>query len=240
MAGQKAVASGPVGSYTASAVAAIVGGLIVAVVIFVPDVAYRYRRSGRLRGSGRGGRRRGPDLTLARVDLHPAAVADPDDIVCRDPNLDAFRFVDQIRASGWDSGGPADELGVRAVGAGTSCCSCRWVILRWRFRRGVLVALVASPCRCSSTTQLTGLWGGLRLRTHYFDVSDDRLPHDRRRRRVGAVVACCATGPIRGLVPDEAMATSGSADRRPSCDVVVMLLVGTATVVAWRASRCGP
>ncbi|HNB95039.1 MAG TPA: hypothetical protein PLX07_08690, partial [Microthrixaceae bacterium] len=37
------------------------------------------------------------------------------------------------------------------------------------------------------------------------------------------------------VVPDEAMATSGQRIVAVACDVVVMLLVGTATVVAWRA-----
>ena len=91
------------GSYTASAVAAIVGGVIVAVVIFVPDVAYRYRRSGRLRGSDVVAVVVVPTYALALWTYTLLPLPDPDDIVCRDPNLDAFRFVDQIRASGVDS-----------------------------------------------------------------------------------------------------------------------------------------
>lgn len=226
------------GSYTASAVAAIVGGVIVAVVIFVPDVAYRYRRSGRLRGSDVVAVVVVPTYALALWTYTLLPLPDPDDIVCRDPNLDAFRFVDQIRASGVDS--LADLLTNWAF-ASTVLNVLLFVplgvILRWRFRRGVLVATVVgfAVSLLIETTQLTGLWGVYDCAYRYFDVDD--LITNTTGAVVGSVLSWLVLRhrPDPEVVPDEAMATSGQRIVAVACDVVVMLLVGTATVVAWRA-----
>jgi glycopeptide antibiotics resistance protein len=227
-----------VGSFAGSAVVAIVGGVVIAVLVFVPEVAIRYRRTGRMGPSDLAALVVVPVYGLAVWTYTLLPLPDPDDLVCRDPSFRPFGSVEAIRAAGVDS---LADLATNWPLASTVLNVLLFVplgvILRWRYRRGALTAVIAGlgVSLLVETTQLTGIWGVYPCAYRYFDVDD--LITNTTGALLGSFLSWLVLRhrPEPHVVTDDRMMTTGQRLVAVVCDVLTILLVGTATVVAWRA-----
>lgn len=226
------------GTYAASAVAAVIGGVVIGVLVFVPEVAVRYRRAGRV----------GPSDLVALVVIPVYGLAiwtytllplpDPDDIVCRDPLTRPLHSIQDIRASGVDSlADLVTNADLAQVVLNLLLFVPLGVILRWRYRRGAVTALVVGGALSLliEVTQLTGIWGVYDCAYRYFDV-DDLITNT-----AGAVIGSLLSWfvlrerPEREVVDGPEMMTTGQRIVAVICDVLIILLIGTATLLAYQA-----
>jgi hypothetical protein len=226
------------GTVEANALAAIVGGVVVAVVAFVPEVAYRYRRAGWFGWNDLVALVVVPVYGLALWTYTLLPLPDPDDLVCRDPLTTPLHSIDDVRAAGVDS--LADLVtnpDLAQVVLNVVLFVPLGVVLRWRYRRGVVVSLVVGfvTSLAIETTQLTGIWGIYDCAYRFFDV-DDLITNT-----TGAVVGSLLSWVVlrhRRPAPtvDEArMMTAGQRFVAVVCDVLTILLVGTATLIGYQS-----
>ena len=219
-----------------AAAVAVVGGLFLAVVLFVPVAAVHYRRDGRLTA--------GDLVALVSVTVYGLALwtytllplPDPADIACRPALTDPLQFVDDIRANG--TGSVADLLRNPAflqVVLNVVLFVPLGALLRWRAHRGVVVAagFGLATSLAIETTQVTGIWGIYECAYRYFDV-DDLIANT-----LGAVAgSALAALVVRRLPAPEAGVVGLTVGRRVVAmvsDVLVMVILGSVAVVAWRA-----
>ncbi|UDY35246.1 VanZ family protein [Dermatobacter hominis] len=226
------------GSFAASAVVAIVGGIVIALLVFVPEVAIRYRRSGRMTASDLAALVVVPVYGLAVWTYTLLPLPDPDDLVCQDPSFRPFGSFQAIRAAGVDSlADLATNWPLASAVLNVLLFVPLGVILRWRYRRGAVVAGLVGlgVSLLVETTQLTGIWGVYPCAYRYFDVDD--LITNTTGALIGSLLSWFVLRhrPEPHVVPDERMMTGGQRIVAVVCDVLTILLVGTATVVAWRA-----
>ncbi len=225
------------GTVGANAVAAVIGGVLVAIVAFVPEVAYRYRRAGRF----------GPSDLIALVVVPVYGLAlwtytllplpDPDDIVCRDPLTRPLHSLQDIRAAGVDS--LADLVtnpDLAQVVLNVLLFVPLGVILRWRYRRGVVVSLLLGLglSLLIETTQLTGIWGVYDCAYRFFDV-DDLITNT-----TGAVLGSLLSWivlrhrPPAKVVDEDHMMTAAQRIVATVCDLLAILLVGTSALIGYQ------
>jgi glycopeptide antibiotics resistance protein len=227
------------GTVGANAVAAIIGGLLVAIVAFVPEVAYRYRHAGRIGATDLVALVVVPVYGLALWTYTLLPLPDPDDLVCRDPLLDPFHSVQDIRAAGADSLADLVTNGALAqVVLNVLLFVPLGVILRWRYRRGVVVAILAgfAISLTIETTQLTGIWGVYDCAYRFFDVDD--LITNTTGAALGSLLSWVVLRHRRApqVVDREPTMTAGQRIVATVCDVLTILLVGTATLIAYQGA----
>lgn len=216
---------------------AIVGGLVVAVVIFVPVAAFHYRQHGRFTFRDL--------LALVAVPVYGLALwtytllplPDAADFVCRKAQLDPSRFLDDLRGV-WD-GSWRHLLGSQVflqLVLNVAFFVPLGVILRLRYRRGVLWAagLGFAISLAIETTQLTGVWGLYDCAYRLFDVNDLMT------NTLGALVGSLLCIPLARRVrsdgaPAPTTATFGRRFVANVSDGLVMLFIGAAVALAWRA-----
>ena len=222
-----------------NALVAIAGGLVVAVLSFVPVAAVHYRRAGRMTGADL--------LTLVAVPVYGLALwtytllplPDPDDLVCRAALLRPLHFVGDLRDT-WN-GSLLDLLRdpvFLQVALNVALFVPMGVLLRARYRRGVAWAfgLGFSVSLLIETTQLTGIWGLYDCAYRFFDV-DDLLFNTS-----GAVLGSLLAIPLAQRLPADddavaAVASTPSLGRRVVAivsDLLTMIFVGAGAVVVWR------
>jgi glycopeptide antibiotics resistance protein len=226
-------------SHQVAAIVAIVGGIVLAVLLFVPVVAVRYRRAGRLTV--------GDLVTLVAVTVYGLALwtytllplPDPNDLACRQALTRPFRFVDEVQAHELNS--VVDLLrnpAVLQVLFNLLLFVPLGVLLRWRggipvWSAGVIglgVSLLVE------STQRTGIWGLYDCAYRYFET-DDLIANT-----VGTLVGAFGVGIVLRLVPERpapepAGLTVGRRVVALVSDALVVLLVGAVVVVAWRAAQ---
>lgn len=217
---------------------AIVLGMFVGVVLFVPFVAVSYRR--------RGGLSLGRSLLWAAALVYFLAIwvytllplPDPDAIRCVGTNLDLTAFVDDVRVAAGRSENPWLDPLVLQLLLNVLLFVPLGFFLRVLGGRGIPTAILVGFALSAfiETTQLTGVWGLYPCAYRVFDV-DDMLTNT-----LGALI-----GSILSLVVPvrhRGMARAADADRpRPVtrgrrliamlCDglaaALVVVLVGTTT-----------
>nr|WP_315267651.1 VanZ family protein [Microbacterium lemovicicum] len=152
---------------------AIVAGVLVGIVLFVPFVAVSYRR--------RGG------LTFGRFALWFALLVyvlaiwtytllplpSPESIRCAGVNLDPLDFVGDIRGA-ISRGSPLTDPAVLQLVLNVMLFLPLGFFVRGLFRRGILVALLSGfgLSLFIECTQLTGVWGLYPCAYRVFDVVD--------------------------------------------------------------------
>lgn len=223
-----------------NAVAAIVGGLVIAVLSFVPSAWLHYRRAGRFSSADL--------LALVVVPVYGLALwtytllplPDPDDLICRAAILEPLHMVDDLRAA-WD-GSLLDLLRdpvFLQVALNVALFVPLGVLLRVRYRRGLVWASIAglTISLLIETTQLTGVWGLYDCAYRFFDVDDLVL------NTSGAVLGSLLAIPIAQRLPDP---DAVPAPMTPSLgrrlvaivsDALTMVLTGAVAVVLWRIWR---
>jgi hypothetical protein len=223
-----------------NAAVAIAGGLVIAVLSFVPAAWVHYRRAGRFSSADL--------LALVVVPVYGLALwtytllplPDPDELVCRAAILEPLHLVGDLRAA-WD-GSLLDLLRdpvFLQIVLNVVLFVPLGVLLRVRYRRGLLWAFVTglSISLLIETTQLTGIWGLYECAYRFFDVDDLVL------NTSGAVLGSLLSVPIAQRLPDPdavpAPATPSLGRRVVALvsDAFTMLLVGAAAVVVWRIWR---
>lgn len=216
---------------------AVIGGAIVAVLAFVPMAAMHYRRDGRFDS--------GDLLALVVLPVYGLALwtytslplPDPVGFVCSTAQLHAFASFDDV---GWTRGDSLIDLlrdpMVLQLVLNLAFFVPMGVILRWRWGRGVLSALVAGfvTSLVIETTQLTGMWGVYDCAYRLFDV-DDLMTNT-----AGALIGSLLSIPFfaRGdeRVPDSPVGlTLGRRTVAMASDLLTMVLVGAVALVVWRA-----
>jgi hypothetical protein len=236
-----------VGDQGSNALAALVLGSVAAVLLFIPVAAVQYRRDGRLGGN---------DLAvLVGAAVYGVALwtytllplPDAGDYTCQHAQTRVMAFADDIRRA-------AEQAGY--AGLGTPGELLRnpaflqlvlnvvlflpfGVFVRLITHRGVLVATVAgfAVSLLVEVTQLTGVWGVYPCAYRLFDVDDlvtntvgallgavVSYPYAARRRR--------RLGTARRPLPTRV--TAGRRLAATACDVLVVVLGGTAAAALWR------
>ncbi len=230
-----------------SALVALLFGALLGVVLFVPFVAIRYRRDGR--------------LTLGRTLLWASSLVygfalwtytllplpEPSTIRCVSPQLRPFQFVSDILDY------PTGSLGelVRNPAVMQAVLNIALFLplgflLRVPWNRGVIVATIAGfgVSLAIETTQLTGVWGIFPCAYRLFDVDDLIM------NTLGAVVGSLVALAFRGLLRRR-RATAPSAPRRVTlarrvlgaiCDVLAVVVLGAGAGIAvnlWRLHVLG-
>ena len=228
-------------SQSLAAFVAIVGGIALAVVLFVPVAAIRYRRLGRLPFAD--------VVTLVAVTVYGLALwtytllplPRSEDFTCREPILSLSEVGDAVRAH---PHGTFFELMRNPMALQVILNVALFVplgfLIRARLRRGTVVALLAGAgiSLLIEVTQYTGIWGIYRCAYRYFDVGDLVA------NPIGAVVGSVLAAVLLGRNPAEpsAMAPRLTAGRRLTAvasDLVIMFVSGSLMVVAWRAWQLG-
>jgi VanZ family protein len=236
-----------VGDQGTNALAALILGSAVAVLLFIPVAAVQYRRDGRL----------GPaDLSvLVGAAVYGVALwtytllplPDVGDYTCQDAQTRLMAFADDIRRAAAQEGyaglgTPGELLRNQAflqVVLNVVLFLPFGAFVRLISHRGVLVATILglAVSLLIEVTQLTGVWGVYPCAYRLFDV-DDLLTNTlgaflgavmsfpyaaRRRRRLGTA--------------RRALPTAVSAGRRLAAtisDVLFVVLAGTAAAALWR------
>lgn len=220
-----------------AAAVAIGGGIVLAVVLFVPVAAVRYRRSGRLTAGDVAVLLAGTVYGLALWTYTLLPLPADADFTCRRPITRPLGVIDDIRAN-------ADRTlldlarnpGVLQIVLNVALFVPLGFLLRSVTRRGVIVALAAGlgVSMLIELTQYTGLWGVYRCAYRYFDVDD--LIANPTGAVVGSVLAAIVVG--RRPEPRERVAPRLTTGRRLVAvvsDLVVMFVFGSLVVLSWRA-----
>lgn len=221
-----------------AAAVAVVGGLVLAVLLFVPFAAVRYRREGRLSAASLVGLVSVTVYGLALWTYTLLPLPGPSEISCRGALTRPFGFVDDIRAEDLD--GLADLLRSTAllqVVLNVALFVPLGAMVRILARRGWVVAglLGFATSLLIETTQLTGIWGVYECAYRYFDV-DDLIANT-----TGALVGSLGALVLMRLLPaprPSAAVVGISVGRRLVayvCDLVTLAIVGAVAVVGWRA-----
>ena len=235
------------GDQGSQALAALILGSVVAVLLFIPVAAVQYRRDGRL----------GPGdlMVLAGAAVYGVSLwtytllplPDESDYTCQHAQTQLMAFADDIRRAAEQSGyaglGTPSELlsnpAFLQVFLNVVLFLPFGVFVRLITHRGVVVATVLgfAVSLLIEVTQLTGVWGVYPCAYRLFDV-DDLLTNTlgaflgalvsypyaaRRRRRLGTA---------RRRLP-----TTVSVGRRLAAtlsDVLFVVLAGTAAAALWR------
>jgi len=224
-----------------NALVAIVLGLILAVIFFVPFVVVNYRRRGRL----------SPARTLTWVAFLIYFLAvwtftllplpDPADITCQGHNLRPGEFLDRIRA--YDTSSPTALLrnpGFLEFAYNILLFVPLGFLIRLLWRRGAVFTLALGLVWSAfiELTQATGVWGIYPCAFRYGEI-DDLISNG-----FGALIGGILSWPVARLVRfDDAplpgdRPTHVSRGRRlvaMACDGLTAVLLGLAVEVGLRA-----
>lgn len=225
------------------AVVAILLGVAIGVVLFVPFVAVQYRREGR--------------LTFAQFALWAAFLVyglalwtytllplpSGSDIRCVGVQTSPLRFLDDIRQY------PSASLGALVHNPAAMQVVLNVLLfvplgffLRMIWRRGIVVSALTGLAisLLIETTQLTGVWGIYRCAYRFFDVDD--LIANTAGAVVGAIlsIALLPLLPRRragGVAPGPQPVTFWRRVLGMVCDVLLFLLLGGAAGLSVQAFR---
>lgn len=221
-----------------AAVLATVGGLVLAVLLFVPAAAVRYRKSGRMRAADLVALIAVPVYGLALWTYTLLPLPDPDALTCTEAITRPFAWVDRVRDS-WSGGSPADLLRNAAflqVVFNVLLFVPLGALLRWRRRTGLAVTTLVglAVTLLIELTQLTGIWGLYECSYRFFEV-DDLIANT-----LGAVLGWTAVALVVRHRPRERptpeTVTRGRRVIGLVCDGLAMVIVGTLAALAWRAA----
>jgi len=220
-----------------AAVVAILGGIVLTVLLFVPVAAIRYRKQGRLTG--------GDLLALVTTAVYGLALwtytllplPANDDFECREPITDLNEILDGVRshphATLLDL---ARNPMVLQVVLNVALFVPLGFLLRVRARRGIVVAGLAglAASLAIELTQYTGIWGLYHCAYRYFDVGDLIA------NPAGALIGSVAAAAVVGRTPEPAVRvtprlTTGRRIASFASDLIIVVVTGAAAVVAWRA-----
>ncbi|MGC3953786.1 MAG: VanZ family protein [Propionicimonas sp.] len=217
---------------------AILLGSVLAVLAFLPVVAARYRRAGRLRLI---------DLvTLLAVATYAVALwtytlvplPDTDDFRCARANLRPFAFLDDIR----EAIAAAGRLTWRNRALLQAAFNVLLFVplgyfLRVLARRGIVLATLAGLAISAAIefTQRTGLWGLYHCAYRVFDVDDLML--NTAGAFLGSVLAVPVAMVLRRTrpLPVVERVTLGRRYVGMLADLMVMTGLSVGAVVGWRA-----
>jgi glycopeptide antibiotics resistance protein len=220
-----------------AAAVAIVGGVALAMVLFVPVAATHYRRHGRFTFGDLVSLLAGAVYGLALWTYTLLPLPADDTFACREPVTRWSQITEAIRAH------PHDTLldlarnpMVLQIALNVVLFVPLGVLLRVRARRGVVVAgLVGlATSLLIELTQYTGIWGLYPCAYRYFDIGD--LVANPTGAVLGSVLAAVVAG--RSLEPRVPVAPQLTRSRRLVAfvsDVLVFAVLGAMAVVAWRA-----
>ncbi len=218
-------------------VIAIVAGLSLSVVLFVPFVAVSYRR--------RGG------LSAGRVLLWLAALIyfwaiwtytllplpASDSFRCMGYNLDPLGFVPEIRDALAAGGNPLRNRAVQQLALNVALFAPLGFLVRVLGGRGVVTALLVGlgVSGFVETTQLTGVWGLYPCAYRVFDVVD--LETNTLGAVLGSIAALAVPGAWRrgGISPDADLPRPVTRGRRllaMLCDALGAALLGWSAAIA--------
>lgn len=178
---------------------AVMLGVLVGILLFVPFVAISYRRRGR--------------VTLARTALWLAALVyfwaiwtytllplpDPDAIECVATMTDPAELIRDLRRAASAPGNPLRHPAFLQIAFNILLFVPLGVFLRVIGGRGVVTALGVgfAVSLLIETTQLTGVWGIYPCAYRYFDVGD--LITNTTGAVLGAVLALAVPESLRGM-----------------------------------------
>jgi hypothetical protein len=222
---------------TLNALIAIAGGLVLAILGFVPAAALHYRRAGRFSGRDLLALVVLPVYGLALWTYTLLPLPDPSEVICQDALTEPLHFVDDLRRV-WDGsvlGLLRDPVFLQIV-LNVALFVPMGVLLRLRYGRGLVWAFGVglSFSLLIETTQLTGIWGLYDCAYRFFDV-DDLLFNT-----TGAVLGSILALPFArrfGERDGDGAASVPTTGRRIVAivsDLLTMVFVGAAAVVVWR------
>lgn len=215
---------------------AVIGGAIVAVLAFVPVAAAHYRREGRFDPSDLLALIVLPVYGLALWTYTTLPLPDPVGFACSTAQLQSLASFGDV---GWARGDSIIDLlrdpMVLQLVLNLAFFVPMGVILRWRWGRGVLTAVVVGfvTSLVIETTQLTGIWGVYDCAYRLFDVDD--LLTNTGGALIGSLLSIPFFARIGDRVPDAPVGlTLGRRTVAMASDLLVMVLVGAVALVVWR------
>jgi glycopeptide antibiotics resistance protein len=215
-------------------VALAFGGLL-AIMLFVPVAAFRYRKTGRLRVRDVAALVAVAVYFVALWSYTLVPMPTPSSLHCVGVNLNPAQFIDDIAAD------PRPLWRNRAllqVVFNVVLFVPMGFLLRVLARRGIVVAAILGLLTSAAIefTQLTGVWGLYECAYRVFDVDD--LLANTLGATVGSLLALPALRVIGSTSDVQARPARVSLGRRlvgVACDLLVMFAIGFGLVVAWRA-----
>ncbi|MCW5954509.1 MAG: VanZ family protein, partial [Propionibacteriaceae bacterium] len=217
---------------------AILLGSALAVLTFLPVVAARYRKAGRLRGVDL--------ITLLAVATYAVALwtytliplPDGNDFTCAGANLRPFAFVDDIREAIAKAGGFSwRNRALLQAAFNVVLFLPLGYFLRVLARRGIVIATLAGFAISAAIelTQRTGIWGLYRCAYRVFDVDD--LILNTSGAFLGSLLAIPVVAVLRRSRPAPAIdhVTLGRRLVGMLADLMVMSGLSFSVVVGWRA-----
>jgi glycopeptide antibiotics resistance protein len=217
---------------------AILLGSALAVLGFLPMVAARYRKAGRLRGIDL--------LTLLAVATYAVALwtytlvplPDANDFTCVRANLRPFAFIDDIRETVAKAGGFSwRNRALLQAAFNVVLFLPLGYFLRVLARRGVVVATLAGFAISAAIefTQRTGIWGLYHCAYRVFDVDD--LILNTSGAFLGSLLAIPVVAVLRRTRPAPAVdhVTLGRRLIGMLADLMVMSGLSFSLVIGWRA-----
>lgn len=220
-----------------AAAVAVVGGIVLAALLFVPVAAAHYRRHGTLTLRDVAALLVTTVYGLALWTYTLLPLPADADFACREPITRLSTLGDGIRAHPHD--GLLDLARnpmVLQIVLNVALFVPLGVLLRVRRGRGVVAAGAAGLAMSLliELTQYTGIWGVYPCAYRYFDVGD--LLANPLGAVVGSAFAAVVVG--RRPAPRRAVEPRLGPGRRLTAvvsDVLVMVIVGSVVVVSWRA-----
>ncbi|RZU63859.1 VanZ like protein [Microterricola gilva] len=221
----------------APALVAIIGGSVLAVLLFVPFVALSYRRRGGLSPWRIVGWAALLVYSLAIWSYTLLPFPDASDISCVGAQLDPLQALVDIRS--FDTDGPRALLtnpAVLQLVFNVLLFMPLGFLLRTLFARGAVVATVVgfSVSLLVELTQLSGIWGLYSCAYRFFDVDD--LIANTLGALLGSLVAIAVVR--RGTAGTPAAPSAITPWRRllgMLCDWLFVVVLGSAAAIAWRA-----
>jgi glycopeptide antibiotics resistance protein len=220
-----------------STLIAILCGGVLAVVVFLPVVAYRYRKAGRLRLIDM--------VMLVAVMVYAMSlwtytlvpIPETSHYKCIKPNYHLFQFVSDIRKS-WANGGHLiRNKVVLQVLFNFVFFMPLGAFIRWVGKRGVVVATMVGLLVTAliETTQGSAVWGIFPCPYRMFDVDDLFL------NTTGALCGSILAWPVAVLLDSRAprplptVVTFGRRVMGVVADLMVLAFVTAPSFVIWRA-----
>jgi glycopeptide antibiotics resistance protein len=215
---------------------AIILGMVLAVLAFIPMAAIRYRRAGRLRLLDLAMLLGCAVYFMALWTYTLIPIPETLDYKCVSPNLQPFRFIADIEKSAAKAGGlRLNNPDLLQVVFNVIFFMPLGAFIRLIFRRGAILATAIGLLISSiiEVTQLTGIYGIFPCAYRFFDVDDLSM------NTLGALLGSLLILPIARLfhgrpVVKAARVTAGRRIVGAIADVMVVGFLTAPTIIFWQ------
>lgn len=217
-----------------STVVAVILGVVLAAVAFIPVVAYRYRKTGVFRFVDLVVLLLVATYAIALWSYTLVPIPESNDFVCSGQQFVPFQFIVDIRA---DGGISLHNRALLQAVFNVFLFMPLGFFVRVLLKKGAVAATLLGfvVSALIETTQLTGVWGMFHCAYRVFDIDDLIL------NTSGALVGSLLAWPVVRLLmshrpaPKSSRITFGRRALGMFADVFIVVAVGVFAAITWRA-----